>query len=63
MSHYFAALRRFLQTGDASALNAFRRTRITTADRSTVRLLTDIPALKRLANAGVLSFEAIYART
>ena len=63
VSHYFTALRRFLHTGDASALQPFRRTRITTVEGERVRLLTDLDAVKRLANAGVLSFESIYART
>src|SRR5205814_565933 len=61
ISHYFTALRRFLHTGDPSALRQFQRSRIKTVD-GTVRLLTDVDMLKRLGNAGVLSFESIYGR-
>jgi hypothetical protein len=62
ISHYFTALRRLLHTGDASALRAFRRTRIDTVEGARVRLLTDVETLKRLGNAGVLSFESMYGR-
>lgn len=63
VSHYFAALRRFLYTGDASAIETFRGVAVATADGTKVSLLTDLAALTELASAGVLSFESIYART
>jgi hypothetical protein len=62
VSRYFATLGRLVHGQDASALRTFRRARLKTLDGETVRLLTDVDALKRLANAGVLSFESIYAR-
>lgn len=63
VSQYLNALRQQQHTGDASGLHAFARMRITDASGKRVRLLTDVPSLNRLANAGVLSFETIYART
>ena len=57
---YWAAVQRYLQTGDDTALLKFRKTRIVDASGKRHRLLTDLAELKRLASAGVLSFESLY---
>ncbi len=62
VSRYYHALRRFLRTGDASALRTFEGQQITTLGNERVALVTDVDAVKRLGNAGVLSFESLYAR-
>ena len=62
LGQYWDAVQRYLQTGDASAIQKFRGKRITTANRVRIPLLTDLDQLSRLGNAGVLSFESLYAR-
>jgi len=61
VSEYSNAVERYISTGDASALRGFQGRYITDADGTKVRLLTDTRALDRLASAGVLSFESLYA--
>src|SRR5207248_4209133 len=56
VSRYYHALRRFLHTGDASGLRTFEGQQITTIGNDRVTLVTDVNAVKRLGNAGVLSF-------
>jgi hypothetical protein len=63
VADYLNALHRYLATGESSALLSFRRTRVSGADGKKIALLTDLPTLDRLAAAGVLSFESIYARS
>jgi predicted component of type VI protein secretion system len=63
LAEYWNALHRYVETGDAARLNAFRGKHITDANGVDVSLLTDFPVLNRLASAGVLSFESLYART
>lgn len=61
-SNYWHGVHRYLTTGDAIGLAPFRGKTITDAQGKRIRLLTDLAALDRLASAGVLSFESIYAR-
>jgi len=63
MADYWNAVHRYLGRGDATALSAFKDASITDASGVVVPLLTDRAALDRLASAGVLSFESIYARS
>lgn len=63
VSDYYRALKRFTQRGDSSRLADFAGTVVTDADGVRVPLLTDLAALQRLGDAGVLSFESIYGRT
>jgi len=64
VSEYWIAVHRYLdpKTGDASALQTFKGKRIVDANGKRVSLLTDLAELDRLGNAGVLSFETIYAK-
>jgi len=62
LGKYWAAVQKYLQTGDSSALNKFRGKRITDAGGKRVPLLTDLTELDRLGSAGVWSFESIYAQ-
>jgi len=58
---YWAAVEKYLQTGDASRLQEFAREDIVDAAGKRLPLLTDLAELDRLGSAGVLSFESIYA--
>ena len=58
---YWAAVQRYLQTGDDSALLKFKKIRIVDASVKRHRLLTDLAELNRQAAAGVLSFESLYS--
>ena len=58
---HWAAVQRYLQTGDDSALLKFKKTRVLDASGKHHRLLTDLKELVRQASAGVLSFESLYA--
>ncbi len=58
---HWAAIQRYLQTGDDSALLRFKGKKVTDASRKRHLLLTDLAELNRLASAGVLSFESMYA--
>lgn len=62
LAKYWNAVQRYLQKGDESALRKFTGKRITDAKGKAVPLLTDTHELDRLGNAGVLSFESLYAR-
>lgn len=57
-----AAVHKYLQTGDASALAQFRGKYIIDAAGERIELLTDLEELEQLGSAGVLSFESLYAR-
>jgi hypothetical protein len=61
-AEYWNAVHRYLETGDASALQKLKVKRIVDATGKRVRLLLDLAELDRLGNAGVLSFETIYAK-
>jgi hypothetical protein len=62
LGRYWDAVQRYLQTGDASSLQTFRGKYLTDANGKRTELLTDPNELNRLGNAGVLSFESLYAR-
>ena len=62
LAEYWAAVQKYLETGDASALRKIRRKTITNADGKRVRLIKDLAELDRLGSAGVLSFESLYAK-
>jgi hypothetical protein len=59
---YWNAVHTWVALGDASALAQFAGVQIVDAKGRRVLLLTDLRTLSRLAGAGVLSFESIYAR-
>jgi hypothetical protein len=58
---HWAAVQKYLQTGDDEALLKFKGKSIVDASGKRYRLLTNLEKLNRLASAGVLSFESIYA--
>jgi hypothetical protein len=62
IAEYDAAVKRFIHTGDASALEGFQGISITANGRK-IPLLTDLDELERLGEVGELSFESIYAAT
>lgn len=57
-----AAVHKYVQTGDASALAQFKGKHIIDAGGEEVELLTDLEELDHLGSAGVLSFESLYAK-
>ena len=57
---HWAAVQRYLQTGDDSALLRFKGKRVTDANGKRHLLLTDLKEIDRQAAAGVLSFESMY---
>ena len=57
------AVRQYIQTGDARALKRFRNKSVKDANGNKLVLLTELVLLDELANAGVLSFESLYARS
>jgi len=61
LGKYWAAVQKYLQTGDDSALRELQGTKITDASRKRHALLTDLSQLNTLGSAGVLSFESLYA--
>lgn len=60
LGKYWAAVQKYLQTGDSSALDKLRKY-IIDASGKRIPLLTDLAELDRLGSAGVLSFESLYA--
>lgn len=62
LGKYWAAVRKYLQTGDASGIAKFRRKRITDASGKKIPLVLDSVLLDQLGSAGVLSFESLYAK-
>jgi len=58
---HWAAVQRYLQTGDDSALLRFKGKRVADASGKRHLFLTDLKELDRQAAAGVLSFESMYA--
>ena len=62
LGKYWTAVDWYRDTGDASALQEFRRKYVVDANRNRHRFLTDVGALDCLGSAGVLSFESLYAR-
>ena len=57
-----AAVQRYLETGDDSALRRFEGQRIIDGQGTGVALLTDTDELDQLGSAGELSFESLYAK-
>ena len=62
LGEYWAAVQKYLETGDASPIQKFQGKRVIDASRKRVPLLTDLEQLDRLGSAGALSFESLYAR-
>lgn len=58
---YMNAVEQYLKTGSTDELNRFRGETIR-AGKATHFFLTDQPTLKRLAHAGEVSFERLYAK-
>jgi hypothetical protein len=63
LAEYWNAVHRYLQTGDASRLRKFEGQFIKDANGEQIPLPTNRKDLNRLASAGVLSFESLYARS
>lgn len=61
LGKYWAAVQKYLQTGDDSALRELQGKKITDASRKRHALITDLNRLNTLGSAGVLSFESLYA--
>lgn len=61
LGEYWAAVHKYLATGDSSGLTRFRRKRIADGNGKRISLLTDLDELDALGAAGVLSFESLYA--
>ena len=61
LGKFWAAVQQFLQTGDDTALLRFKGKTFTDANGKRHLFFTDLRQLDRLASAGVLSFESIYA--
>jgi hypothetical protein len=62
IANYWIALDRYFSSGDSSALREFDGKKVTSANGKKVPLFTDLAELDRLASAGVVSFETIYAK-
>ena len=62
VGEYWNEVHTYLAKGDASGLAQFAERYVTDADGEQIPLLVDRDALDELGNAGVLSFESIYAR-
>jgi hypothetical protein len=62
LAEYWNAVQRYLQTGDATALQPFHGEHITDANGAQFPLLTDLAELDRQGNAGILFFESLYAK-
>jgi hypothetical protein len=60
IAQYWAAVNRYLTTGDDSRLRPFRGTAIRVG-KVTYPFVTDLPTLERLAHAGEVQFEDLYA--
>jgi hypothetical protein len=58
---FWAAVQKYLQTGDHSALLRFKGKSVTDASGKQHLFLADLKQLDRQASAGVLSFESIYS--
>lgn len=60
IGEYFNAVRSYVRTGDASKLADFAGQSVTDVDGKQWPFITDPRVLKRLGNAGVLSFADLY---
>lgn len=63
LGEYWAAVHKYIATGDASGLEKFRGKQVKDANGKAVPLLTNVDQLNRLGSAGILSFESLYARS
>lgn len=63
VGEYWAAVQKYIATGDATSLDKLQGKEIRDATGSKITLITDTHQLKRLGYAGQLSFESIYARS
>ena len=61
LGEYSAALGKYTSTGDDSDLKRFTGMSVIDVNGARVPLLTDLREIDRLAGAGVLSFESLYA--
>ena len=61
LGKYWAAVQKYLQTGDDSTLLRFKGKTFTDVSGKRHLFPTDLKQLDRQASAGVLSFESIYA--
>jgi len=61
LGKYWAAVQKYLQTGDDSVLIKFRDKSFADATGKRYSFPTDLKQLDRQASAGVLSFESMYA--
>ena len=62
IAEHWNAADKYLSTGDTTELRKLQGKTVTGVDGTKYLLLTDTAELDRLGNAGVLSFESIYAR-
>jgi len=62
LAEYWAAVHRYLETGDASGVRQYEGKFITDINGKRIPFLTDLRELDRLGNAGQVSFESLYAR-
>lgn len=62
LGEYWAAVQKYLETGNESAIRKIRRKTINDASGQRFRILKDVSELERLGSAGVLSFESLYAK-
>lgn len=60
LSAYWHAVDTFITTGDDRPLRRFRRMRLRTRQKTSLRFITDPDALERLGYAGQLSYEDLY---
>jgi hypothetical protein len=63
LAEYSNAVEKFADKGDRFGLSEFKKLRLKDAEGKPIKLLTDIEELKRLRDAGLLSFESLYARS
>jgi hypothetical protein len=63
LATYADAVRKYIRRGDPSLLNRFRSSVVKDARGRRIRLVTNLRQLNELGNAGVLSFESLYARS
>jgi hypothetical protein len=59
---YWHAVQRYLETGDSFTLRQYRGAEIKDASGTKLLLIADLDELSRLASAGALSFESMYAK-
>ena len=63
LGEYWAAVHKYLATGDSSKLAKFKGKQIKDTTGKVIPLLTDLKELNRLGSADVLSFESLYAKS